>query len=114
VLDKARKETYTEKNIKSAFEATDITAINAWRTTEMKAYRARMQAKTSALSSHTNPAIKRQAARVKYHSLIGNPNTTVEELQEALTEAITLINGSEARAALLGLELGSAREAVRD
>jgi hypothetical protein len=114
VLHQARESTYTPKNIKSAFEATGITPLNAWCTKEMKTYREKLRSETRALDSQLDPSVRRRNTQARYLDLANNPAATAFELQEALTEAVSMLEGAEARVALLGLELASSKEAVRE
>lgn len=57
---------------------------------------------------------ERQQTKEHDLDLINDPSATPAELREALSEAISIIDGANARVAILGSELASAREAVRE
>lgn len=79
----------------------------------MKAYRDKLQAQSGAYQQDTSPANQRQKAAAKYHNLASNAEVSVEELQDALMEVMSMLEGSEAQAALLTSELAAAQDTIR-
>lgn len=78
----------------------------------MSTYRKKLQAGGN--TEQPDPARERQLKKQSYLDMLNNPNATVEELREALAEAIATIDGVEARMALQNLELSAAKEAIRE
>ncbi|KAF8594770.1 hypothetical protein BDV93DRAFT_549088 [Ceratobasidium sp. AG-I] len=114
VFHHAREETYTYKNIKSAFDATGISPLNPWRSDLMLGFREKLQTEGSPSKSTASSSIQRQQAKNRYDELINNPGSTANELRAALSEAVSVINGAEARSAILSSELASTRAVVRE
>ncbi|KAG8769592.1 hypothetical protein FRC12_004874 [Ceratobasidium sp. 428] len=79
----------------------------------MNAYREKLRARSDSAGPRASPAAKQQRATAKYLDLAGNPDATPDDLRAALLDAVSMIKGSEARAALLGSELASTKEAIR-
>jgi hypothetical protein len=73
-----------------------------------------MQAGARTQGSQVDPSIRRRNAQARYLDLINDPGATVTDLREALAESASMLEGAEARVALLGAELVSVREAVRE
>lgn len=123
LLHEAREKAYTEKNILSAFEATGICPLDAYRTALMQDFRLRAQnASGASLSGPSNtPGLTPSASQYRdrqevienCHQLIEDPSASSEELKSALNEALGVIEGSEARVVTLESELEQIHEASR-
>ncbi|KAG8716955.1 hypothetical protein FRC08_008457 [Ceratobasidium sp. 394] len=78
----------------------------------MKTYRHKLRAQSGAYKLDVNPADGRQKAATRYYNLASNPEATIEDLRDALLKATSMLEGSEARSALLSSELAAAQDTL--
>ncbi|KAG9121440.1 hypothetical protein FRC07_002603 [Ceratobasidium sp. 392] len=111
VLHEARVQAYTEENILSAFEATGLWPLNPYRTRVMQDFLERMRGQQQTPGTSQNDQI---AAVERFQDLLSKDDTDPSLLRAALAESIKMIDGSEARAALLEEDLKQLREALKE
>ncbi|KAG9127710.1 hypothetical protein FRC07_010633, partial [Ceratobasidium sp. 392] len=116
-LAAARTQAFTRKNILSAFEATGISPLNPWRTTVMQDFRDRFRKSADAnadLETIDFGPTSYGAMIAHCSDVLENPLATLDNLRQALYEAIEVVRGMEARTVIVNEESDRLRAALKE